>query len=150
MHLQIKSLRVLAGAAAIATAMTMIAPAQAQETSPETVAGATTVDTAGAKKLFDDGALFVDPRKDSDFKAGRILEAVHLDIAGKSTVLDEASLLKAASGDKAAPIVFYCNGIACLRSADAATMAAGWGFSNLYYYRDGYPAWKDAGLPIEQ
>jgi len=46
-------------------------------------------------------------------------------------------------------IVIYCNGEDCLRSAKASKMAIGWGFTKIYYYRDGFPAWKKAGYPIE-
>jgi Rhodanese-like domain len=46
--------------------------------SPETVEGAVTIDTSTAKKLFDEGAFFIDVRKTSDFEAGRIPGALHL------------------------------------------------------------------------
>jgi rhodanese-related sulfurtransferase len=36
-----------------------------------------------------------------------------------------------------------------MRSSDATKLAVGWGFSKVYYYRDGFPAWKAAGNPVE-
>lgn len=112
---------------------------------PMEVAGATTIDTAKAKELFDAGTVFVDPRRDSDWAAGRIPDAVHLELKG---VFNEASLTEATGGkDKA--VIFYCNGAKCARSATCAEKAAAWGFSNIYYYRDGFPAWKAAGYPVE-
>jgi len=52
--------------------------------SPMTVDGATTVTTEEAKKLFDQGVLFVDVRRDSDWEVGRVQDAIHLN--SKSTL----------------------------------------------------------------
>jgi len=114
------------------------------ETSPETVPGATTVDTATAKQLFDAGALFVDVRKQLDWDAGRIPDALHLDI--KSVFTKDAVSAEASADDV---IVLYCNGHSCMRSSQASALAVGWGFKNVRYYRDGFPAWKKAGFPVE-
>ncbi|MBX2809706.1 MAG: rhodanese-like domain-containing protein [Cellvibrionaceae bacterium] len=116
----------------------------AGDLSPEQVDGATTVDTAKAKQLFDDGVLFVDTRKDSDWDAGRIPDAVHLELKSNFT---EASLT--AEVDKSEPIVCYCNGHKCMRSSKCSAKAVGWGFTQVYYYRDGFPAWTAAGNPVE-
>jgi len=112
--------------------------------SPMTIDGATTVTTEEAKKLFDQGVLFVDVRRDSDWEVGRVQDAIHLN--SKST-LNEANLLKELKKDE--PAVFYCNGEKCMRSSKACKQAVSWGFSKVYYYRDGFPAWKKAGLPSE-
>ena len=112
--------------------------------SPETVAGATTVDAAKAKELFDQGVAFVDPRKDKDWAAGRIPDAIHLEL---HKVFNEQSL--GAEVKKGDPVVFYCNGHSCLRSSEAAEAAVGWGYTKVYYFRDGFPAWKAAGYPVE-
>lgn len=114
------------------------------ETSPTSVQGATTANAEQAKKMFDDGALFVDVRKQTDWDAGRIPDALHLDIKSafnKDALLEEASL-----DDN---IVFYCNGHSCLRSSAASVLAVSWGFKNVYYFRDGIPAWKKAGYAVE-
>ena len=112
--------------------------------SPLTVDGATTVDTAKAKALFDDGVIFVDVRSDSDFEAGRIPEAEHLE---SKKVLSESSLQEVVAKDE--PVVIYCNGHSCMRSSKASGMAVSWGWTKVYYYRDGFPAWKSAGYPVE-
>ena len=114
------------------------------EISPMMVDGAKTVTTKEAKKLFDDGALFIDVRKDKDWNAGRVSDAVQLNI---KTVLSEETL--SAEMKKGDPAVVYCNGERCLRSSNAAKKAVAWGFTNIYYYRDGFPAWKSAGYPVE-
>ena len=125
----------------IISAISTIAHADA---SPETVAGATTIDSATAKQMFDDGALFIDVRKQLDWDAGRVPDALHLDV--KSAFTKDAVLAEAATD---APIVIYCNGHSCTRSSKASQLAVSWGFKNIRYYRDGFPAWKKAGYPVE-
>lgn len=112
--------------------------------SPTSVSGATTVTAAEAKALFDKGAAFIDTRKDKDWNAGRIPDAIHLNVKKDLT---EASLGKEVKKTEA--VVMYCNGESCLRSAKGAEMAVGWGYSKVYYFRDGFPAWKAAGYPVE-
>lgn len=116
----------------------------AEELAPEHVPGATTVDGVKAKELFDKGVLFVDPRKDADFEAGRIPGAAHLN--SKKT-LSEKSL--SAEAEKGEEIVFYCNGIKCLLSSQASKLAVNWGFTKVYYYRGGFPDWQSRGYPVE-
>lgn len=120
-----------------------IGSAQAKE-SPVNVAGAKTVNASEAKTLFDKGTLFIDIRSDKDWAAGRIPDAVHIEL---KKVFSEATLGKEAK--KADPIVFYCNGVSCMRSSKASAKAVGWGYTNVYYYRLGFPDWKAAGYPTE-
>ena len=121
-----------------------IATPASAEVSPGTIDGATTVDAAHAKALFDKGAVFIDVRKDSDWDAGRIPGAHHIEL---KSVYSAATLGKAA--DKSAEVVVYCNGEKCLRSSKASAQAVGWGFTKVYYFRDGMPAWESAGFPVE-
>ena len=131
---------------AVAVAATMPSAVIAQDkASPEAVTGTTSVDTAKAKALFDKGIAFVDVRTDKDWDAGRIPGAVHLELKGK---FNEAALADVTKG-KDKEVVLYCNGHKCLRSSEAAEMAVKWGFSKIYYYRDGFPAWQSAGNPVE-
>ena len=111
---------------------------------PMTVTGATTIEAAEAKALFDQGVAFVDPRSSADFDAGRIPEAYHLDI---NSDLTETALLDVVSKDE--PVVFYCNGPKCGRSAKSCAKAVEWGFTKVYYFRDGMPGWMAAGYPVE-
>jgi rhodanese-related sulfurtransferase len=125
----------------IMTSHTLIA---AEYVSPETVPGATTIDTAQAKSLFDRGAIFIDVRSDADWEAGRIPGAVHLELDKGYT---EASLGAVARLDQ--EVVMYCNGIKCPRSSMAAATAVRWGFTRVYYYRLGFPDWQASGYPVE-
>lgn len=112
--------------------------------SPMTVNGAVTIDPAKARTLFDKGVLFVDVRKDSDWDAGRIPGAKHIEL---KKVLSEKELLKVSSKDN--ELVFYCNGASCMRSSKATEKAVGWGFTKVYYFRLGFPSWMVAGYPTE-
>ncbi len=112
--------------------------------SPVSIDGATTVDTAKAKALFDKGVIFLDVRKDKDWGAGRIPDAIHIEL---KKVLSEDTLSKEVKKDQ--EVVIYCNGEKCMRSSKASAKAVAWGFGKVYYYRDGFPAWKAAGHPVE-
>ena len=128
---------------AVSICLLLSGPSLAEQ-SPTQVTGATSVDAAGAKALFDREAAFVDPRKSADWDAGRIPGAIHLDL---KSVFNEQNLSDQVGKDE--EVVFYCNGHDCLRSSKASAMAVTWGFSKVYYLRDGFPAWKSAGYPVE-
>jgi PQQ-dependent catabolism-associated CXXCW motif protein len=47
------------------------------------------------------------------------------------------------------PLVFYCAGIQCWMSYNAALRAINAGYTNVLWYRGGLEAWKAAGLPTQ-
>ena len=114
------------------------------DATPESVAGATTVDAEQAKKLFDQEALFIDLRKENMWNSGRIPGALWLEM--KSAFTQEALEAEAKKGET---LVFYCSGVRCPRSAKACEKALKWGYTNVNYFRGGFPAWKNAGFPVE-
>ena len=121
----------------------MAGPAFA-ELAPMTIDGATTISVEEAATLFDEGVTFVDVRSASDFEGGRIPGAHLLD-----SELEFTQEALAAIVGKDDQVVLYCNGIHCNRSHGACKQAVSWGYSNVYYFREGYPAWDAAGLPVE-
>jgi rhodanese-related sulfurtransferase len=130
----------------LAVVLMMALPlAQAAGVSPETISGATTVDGAKAKALFDKGVAFIDTRSDKDWNAGRIPGAKHIDV--EKPGFTEEALGKLAKKDL--EVVMYCNGVSCPRSALATEKALSWGYKKVYYYRLGFPDWKAAGYPVE-
>jgi rhodanese-related sulfurtransferase len=118
--------------------------ALASEESPMTVPGATTVSAEEAVALFDQGVPFIDVRSPSDWDAGRIPGAFHLD---SNVDFTEANLAEIVG--KGDTVVIYCNGADCMRSSEMAAVAVGWGYTDVHYFRDGFPAWDAAGFPIE-
>jgi len=135
-------MRILFGA--LVAIFAFVASPAFAEVSPTSIPGATTVTTNEAKDLFDKGVTFVDVRKDSDWDAGRIPGAVHLEL---KSVFNEGELAKVVSKDQ--EVVIYCNGESCMRSSEACAEALKWGFAKVYYFRDGFPAWDAAGNPVE-
>lgn len=116
-----------------------------EELSPDSIQGAATIAAGEAKNLFDSGAVFVDVRKNTDWESGRIAGAIHLEL---KVVLCEHTLGEEVKKDQ--KVVFYCNGPKCMRSSEATSKAVAWGYSNVYYFRHGFPAWTAIGYPVEQ
>ncbi len=115
-----------------------------EKESPKILPGATTIDAAMAKKLFDRGVQFVDVRGPS-WNLGRIPGATHLFLQKNFSATSLALVAK-----KDEEIVIYCMGPACLLSSKACGRAISWGYQKIYYFRTGFPAWQAAGYPIEQ
>lgn len=130
--------------AALTTCCLLFQNVQAAEEAPASVAGAKTVNATEAKALYDKKTMFLDARNNSDWEAGRIAGAVHLEL--KSALTKESLAKHAKPGD---PIVFYCNGPKCMVSANAIEKVKPWGYTQLFYMRDGLPAWKAANYPVE-
>lgn len=113
--------------------------------SPETVPGATTIDAAQAKKLWLQGATFIDTRKGADWDAGRIPGAVHVNIKTKDFNPDYIGQFVA----KDEPVVSYCNAEKCHRASKGAKKLVKFGYTKVYYFRSGFPSWKNANNPYE-
>jgi rhodanese-related sulfurtransferase len=117
--------------------------------SPTEVPGATTVDSNGAYSLWKERAWFIDPRKPEQYEASRIPGAINIeyDPGTPNQQLTPESL--EAEVAKTDPVVFYCNAQGCDRSSWGAALAAEWGWSKVYYFREGIPGWTMAGFPVE-
>ncbi len=107
------------------------------------VAGAVKIDAAGAKALFDRGAVVVDSRGQGPYSRGHIPGAINIHLS----VLTEESLSGIMKLDQ--EVVFYCGGEGCGLSPKSCAKALTWGYSKVYYFATGYPAWKEAGYQVE-
>lgn len=58
-------------------------------------------------------------------------------------------LARLSGHDKAREIVFFCSGARCWLSYNAALRAVRAGYRNVYWYRGGVEAWREAGLPTQ-
>ena len=128
---------------ALMTLLALAGPAMA-ETAPMSVDGATTVTIDEAAVLFDEGVVFVDVRKPSDWEAGRIPGSINLYF--RDGLTEDALLAETGKDEK---VVFYCNGVKCDLSSAACAKAVEWGYTQIYYMRDGFPGWEQAGMPVE-
>ena len=84
----------------------------------------------------------IDPRKKGEYAKGHIQGAVNLLNAGMR--LDD---LTAVAPDRNRAIIFYCNGVRCLRSSDAVKKAMEWGYHNVFWLRGGWNEWTEKRLP---
>lgn len=122
---------------------------------PPSLPGTKLVSADDVSKLEGAGAVVVDSRVASEYADGHIKGAISIPYREKSEKsvtfdagVDEFNVAKLPP-DKAAAIVFYCNGPDCWKSFKASTAAIKAGYTNIYWYRDGFPNWKAKGLPIE-
>ena len=118
--------------------------ASAAEQAPMEVAGSELIDLDRAMVLWEEEAVFLDVRPVSNFEAGRIPGAINLYVGDALT--KESMSAVAQPGE---PVVVYCNGVKCGLSAEAIPMLVAWGYTEIYYMREGYPGWEQAGFPVE-
>ncbi|MGO9211972.1 MAG: rhodanese-like domain-containing protein [Terriglobales bacterium] len=122
---------------------------------PESLPGVTRVDAAKAKALMAGGAVMIDSRVANEYAEAHIKGATNVPYKEKSAkdvgydpAADSFDISKLPS-DKNAALIFACNGAECWKSYKAAKAAAKAGYKKVYWFRDGFPAWKAAGYPIE-
>ncbi len=103
------------------------------------------VSVAHIKKLMDEKAplTLIDARpKARKYDVGHIPGAINLPDSQFDKLA--AEMLPA---DKAAPLFFYCDGLACKLSNDSALKAIKLGYTNVKVVPEGYPAWVKAYGP---
>lgn len=126
------------------TLVTLIAHAE-KPFAPASIPDVTTVNAEQTIELIHAEAtlVIVDSRRLEEYTKGHIEGAVNL----LDTEMDEAQLA-AHAPEKGRPLLFYCNGERCLRSANAVERAREWGYRNLYWFRGGWQEWMDKELPV--
>ena len=117
---------------------------------PRQLPGATVVDAAAAARLMGEGAIYFDTRTEAEFKATHVPNARLLPYVEKSlkdtdydAKLDGFDLTKLPA-DKAAPVIFACNGAECWKSYKASHAAIRAGHAKVYWFRGGLPEWRAA------
>ena len=58
-------------------------------------------------------------------------------------------LSQTTGGNKATPLVLYCQSTQCWMSYNAALRAVNLGYTRVLWYRGGLEAWQAAGLPVQ-
>ena len=135
---------------------------------PSSLSGATVVDTAAVKRLFETkAAVFIDVLPRAPKPKGLPADTVwhpkpRADIPGSFWLVDTgygalppameayflAGIERATGGDRTKPLVFYCQRD-CWMSWNAARRAVSAGYSGVLWYPDGTDGWDEAGLPLE-
>jgi rhodanese-related sulfurtransferase len=146
--------RCRAATAALAFAIAVAGAAHAVEETPMEIAGGTMVTTDKAKALFDAGATFIDARVANEYAEEHIKGAknvLYKETFPKVARTDPADTFDVAKlpADKGTAMVFYCNGSPCWKGYKGAAEAIKAGYQKINWYRDGIPAWKAAGYPVE-
>lgn len=136
--------------------------------SPATVAGGIMLDTDAAHQLWESGAaVWIDvlpaPRRPENLPPSALwMPLPHRDIPGSLWLPDigrgalspdvegyfRDHLATATKLRKDAAVVFYCLAD-CWMSWNAAKRAASWGYTQIYWYRDGTDGWDAAKLPMQ-
>ncbi len=121
-------------------------PAGAQQ-APTTIPGATTVNAERVVALIGElpDLVIIDNRRVEDYNRGHIEGSIRV----LDTDLTE-QLLAQHVRERATPVLFYCNGLACGRAAKAAEMAVRWGYSRVFYYALGMDEWNRLNMPVQQ
>jgi len=129
----------------VSSLVLLLCSALAVAEAPTTVSGVNTVGLAQAKALFDEGAVFIDVRDAQSWALGHIQGSVNLDFNGS----EFAILYMSKELDRSTPIVFYTSSTLNVSSAMASFFASNWGYSNVYYFREGFYSWMAADMPVE-
>jgi rhodanese-related sulfurtransferase len=129
----------------VAVALSGTGRADEKPFAPETIDGVVIVTAEEAIELIleNPGMPIIDSRKKTEYVKGHIEGAISM----LNTEMTEQDLQQVVD-DKGAAILFYCNGIRCLRSTDAIRKAKDWGYTNLVWFRGGWNEWTDKNLPV--
>jgi len=78
------------------------------------------------------------------FTSGHVPGAFNLDVA---TEFSHDTLSRIVGKNE--EVVLSCHGKTCTDSTYASAKAVLWGFKRVYYFSAGFPAWQEAGYPVE-
>lgn len=94
------------------------------------------------QKLNNNEVTLIEVLEEEKFKDSHIKGAINIPLKKISTVARQKF-------DKDDELVVYCSDKDCSASPAAAEKLEDSGFTNVYHYKGGKKAWKEAGLPME-
>jgi rhodanese-related sulfurtransferase len=112
---------------------------------PEKIPGATSVFAEEVVDLIlsNPELIIIDSRKKTEYIKGHIEGAIN--ILNTELMLEDLEVI---APDRGRALLFYCNGVRCLRSSDAINKAVEWGYTNIFWFRGGWNEWTDKRLPV--
>ena len=122
---------------------------------PSTLAGVKLVSAEQAKSMLDSGVPLIDTRVAAEFAEKTIKSAKSVPYKEKSAKAADFDAsqdhfdLGKLPGDKAAPLVFFCNAGECWKSYKASVVALKAGYTKIHWFRGGFPEWSSKGLPTQ-
>ena len=87
--------------------------------------------------------IVIDSRKKTEYIQGHIEGAIN--ILNTELVLEDLEFIVP---DRTTALLFYCNGVRCLRSSDSINKVVGWGYTNIFWFRGGWKEWTEKRLPV--
>ena len=123
---------------------------------PEISPGVTIPTAQQVKQLTGQGVKLFDVRPQAHYREGHIPGAINVSYqmnSPKEVEYDDsvdAFDISKLPADKKIPIIFHCNGAECWYSYKAARYALKRGYTKVYWFRTGLPAWKEAGYPVRK
>ena len=123
----------------------LVVSADGKPFAPEYIDGVVIVTAEEAIELILDNPdmPIIDSRKKTEYVKGHIEGAVSL----LDTEMTEQDI-KSIAPDSETAILFYCNGVRCLRSSNAIAKVKDWGYTNLIWFRGGWKEWSEKRLPV--
>lgn len=123
---------------------------------PEVLPGVTIPTAEQVKKLMAEGAPLFDVRPQAQYREAHIPGAVNVPYQMNSPkeveyddAVDAFDLAKLPK-DKNTAMIFQCNGAECWYSYKAARYMVKRGYTKIFWFRTGLPAWKASGYPVRQ
>ena len=112
----------------------------------ETVYTITKIDLKTARQKFQEtGPLFIDARSREEYRAGHIPGAINIPVEElESFEIDLINL------DPSQPFVCYCSDSECDLALEAGLWLQDHGFSNIYYFPEGWNVWVEEGNPVSK
>jgi len=112
---------------------------------PEDVPGTTIVSAEETVDMIlsNQEPVVIDSRKKAEYIKGHIEGAINI-LNTELTREGLDSIIPA----RDTPVLFYCNGVRCLRSSDSLAKAVSWGYTNLFWFRGGWKEWTEKRLPV--
>lgn len=122
---------------------------------PRALDGVQVVDANTVAQLLQKGARYIDTRTEAEFRAGRVPGALLVPYEEKSpkdadfdAALDRFDTARLGP-DRSQALIFACNGAECWKSYKASVAARKAGFTQVFWFRGGFPEWRGAGLKVE-